>query len=372
MATVTTTFLLTDEIKKNLVAGTYERIGGVVREVKTKRVVAWLRESSFRPTKSISNLVPNILNLEKSLLNLGFSSMGFIWILQRLDSIEQNLQDIQQSIAEVNQKIDLGFYANFRAALDLARNAFTMSQADNRKDSAMQAINRFLEVEHYYIGYIDNLVQKENEAAATYLPLLFLSFVAEARCYLEIKEVEVASRRLKEGAKTLKRLSEKCINLLLTSNPAIYLHPVLSEKVNLSRLTKVYQWFDPSLNENLVFESQRKNFFKLAQQLPRDQTELTFHAAKSFFKNFNLQKTGQEMLAQFEIYDRLPQMMEQMEAVIETYRRFESYQSEIEAIAQLGMSFHEWLQLKPSETQPEGAELMYIMLSEPLELISVS
>jgi len=347
MTKVTTTFLLTDEIEQNLAKGTYERIGGVVREVKTKCVVAWLRGSSFRPIKPNSNLVPNILGLEKSLLNLGFSSMGFIWILQRLDSIEQNLQDIQQAIAEVNQKIDLGFYANFRAALDLARNAFTMSQADNRKDSAMQAINRFLEIEYYYIGYIDNLVQKESETAATYLPLLFLSVVAEARCYLEIKEVEVASRRLKEGARTLKRLSEKCINILLTSNPAIYLHPVLSEKVDLSRLTKVYQWFDPSLNENLVFESQRKNFFKLAQQLPRDQTELTFHTAKAFLKNFNLQKTGQEMLAQFEIYGRLPQMMEQMEAVIETYRRFEAYQSEVQAIAQLGMNFQEWLQLKP-------------------------
>ena len=37
-----------------------------------------------------------------------------------------------------------------------------------------------------------------------------------------------------------------------------------------------------------------------------------------------------------------------MESMIETNNRFESYQTEIQAISQLGISFHEWLQLIPS------------------------
>jgi hypothetical protein len=55
--------------------------------------------------------------------------------------------------------------------------------------------------------------------------------------------------------------------------------------------------------------------------------------------------------------------------VIETNCRFEAYQAEVQAIAQLGMSFHDWLKLAPSptEVQPEGAELMYIIPSNPLE-----
>ena len=54
--------------------------------------------------------------------------------------------------------------------------------------------------------------------------------------------------------------------------------------------------------------------------------------------------------------------------MIETNRRFEAYQAEIQAIAQLGMSFHDWLKLSPEETKPDGAELMYIIPSKPLEV----
>ena len=52
--------------------------------------------------------------------------------------------------------------------------------------------------------------------------------------------------------------------------------------------------------------------------------------------------------------------------LIETNRRFEAYQTEIQAIAQLGISFHDWLKLAPSEAKPEAAELMYIIPSAPL------
>ncbi len=55
--------------------------------------------------------------------------------------------------------------------------------------------------------------------------------------------------------------------------------------------------------------------------------------------------------------------------MVETNRRFESYQTEIQAISQLGISFHEWLKLSPStEIKPEGAELMFIIPSTPLQI----
>lgn len=55
--------------------------------------------------------------------------------------------------------------------------------------------------------------------------------------------------------------------------------------------------------------------------------------------------------------------------MIETNRRFEAYQTEVQAISQLGISFHEWLKLIPStEVKPDNAEFMYIIPSTPLEL----
>jgi len=70
-----------------------------------------------------------------------------------------------------------------------------------------------------------------------------------------------------------------------------------------------------------------------------------------------------------QIYAGLPKTLEVMESMIETNRRFESYQTEVQAISQLGISFHDWLKLTPStEIKPDGAELMYIIPSKPLEL----
>jgi hypothetical protein len=55
--------------------------------------------------------------------------------------------------------------------------------------------------------------------------------------------------------------------------------------------------------------------------------------------------------------------------MIETNRRFEAYQAEVQAISQLGISFHEWLKLTPStEEKPDKANLMYIIPEKPLDL----
>ena len=53
--------------------------------------------------------------------------------------------------------------------------------------------------------------------------------------------------------------------------------------------------------------------------------------------------------------------------MVETSQRFTAYELEIKAISKLGISFHEWLQLCPSESQ-DGRSLMYIVPQEPLAL----
>ncbi|MEG5041511.1 MULTISPECIES: hypothetical protein [unclassified Microcoleus] len=53
-----------------------------------------------------------------SILTLTVSCTAFIVVLQRLEEIEQRLKGIEH-------KIDLSFYADFRANLKYAQNAFT-------------------------------------------------------------------------------------------------------------------------------------------------------------------------------------------------------------------------------------------------------
>jgi hypothetical protein len=111
---VTVTFMLADWIVKGLTDGTLERVGGVIREVGSKRVITWLREVNSSPFKDLGILQ---VTSAASILNLGVSVIGFVVIAQRLKELEQRLQQAQKVLNNINRKIDLSFYANFRAAI---------------------------------------------------------------------------------------------------------------------------------------------------------------------------------------------------------------------------------------------------------------
>ncbi len=394
---LTVTFALADWIAKGLADGTFERVGGVIREVGNKQVVTWLREYGSNSSANaaisgkgfadvngrlgsmesqIGEIGQNILRNQgilqittaASVLNLGVSVMGFAVIAQRLQEIEQQLKQAQELLNKIDRKIDLSFYANFRAAIELAINAFTMTKPENRRSSALQAINRFLEAEHIYTEYTDIEIEQQSQIADEFLLTLSLAYLAEARCYLELEENETALRRFQEGARVISSRIHKYVEILLTSNPAAYLQPQFKNVISLRRMTQIYQWIDPTLDENAVFDLQRENLFKMAQDpnkwldsLPAAILIPVEVQGGWFGPDHNDLKR--------EADKRLPQVFEVMESMIETNRRFESYQTEIQAVSQLGISFHDWLKLTPStEIKPDGAELMYIIPSQPLDL----
>jgi hypothetical protein len=392
MSTVEATFNIPEYIAQGLSNQFYERVGGVIREAGSKQIVAWLRQVY----KTGEPVLSNILSLSSAgdvsgILDLAVSTMGFIIVLKRLGVIEQQLDQAQEVLQTIDYKIDLSFYANFRAALDLAINAFTMTNSDTRKMSAMQAINRFLEAEHHYTKLTDIEIGNGSQVADKYLSTLCLAYVTEVRCYLELEEIDTARRRLQEGAAIIRPRFEKHINTLLTSNPAAYLHPSLKKQVGLKRLTKVYQWLEPGLDESDVFERQRENLFKLAQN-PGEWTNSLPQAIriskggtatpKNVFNNLDKQykkfvgylpamakmKAGSPEAVtpspETEAYGRLPAMLELMETMVEDDNRLAMYESEVGTIHRLGMDFQEWRQLAPSSTaQGNGTDLIYITVS---------
>ncbi|MBD1934244.1 MULTISPECIES: hypothetical protein [Cyanophyceae] len=370
--TVTATFMLADWIAKGLADGTFERAGGVIREVGTGRIVTFLREfgSTTAQLPQQLQMAQGLLMVGSaaSLLNLGVSVIGFAVINQRLNELEKRLKNAEELLNKIDRKIDLGYYANFRAALDLAVSAFTMSKVENRERAAFAAIDRLLAAQHHYTGYTDNELEQGSQIADEYLLTLSLAYIAEARCHLELGEPETALSRFQEGAKVVRSRILKYIKLLLTSNPAAYLQPQFKGKIDLRRLTRIYQWIDPGLDENAVFELQRHNLLKMAKEPDKWAESLPaailtrVEVAGSWFgpSNEDLKREADK---------RLPEVLEVIESMVETNRRFEAYQTEIQAIAQLGISFHDWLKLAPyTESKPDGAELMYIIPSKPLEL----
>lgn len=308
------------------------------------------------------------LTTAASVLNLGVSVMSFAVIAQRLKELEERLKKAEELLNKVNRKIDLSFYANFRAALDLAVNAFTMNKHENRRNSALQAINRFLEAEHIYTEYADIEIEQKSQIADEYLLTLSLAYLAEARCYLELEEHDTALRRFQEGARIVHSRIHKYVNLLLTSNPAVYLHPQFKGQIDLQRLTRIYQWINPVLDENAVFELQRENLFNIGKDSQKWLDSLPAAILTRVEVEGGWFGPSNEDLEK-EAYKRLPQVFEVMESMIETNNRFESYQTELQAISKLGISFHEWLQLKPStENKLDSAEFMFIIPSQALDL----
>ncbi len=370
MITITSTFEVPAEIAQGLTDGIYYRVGGVIREVAGKQpIVTWLRDV---PKASVNNL-PSLLDIasSSSILNLGISVMGFAVVLHKLKDLEESLQKIQKTLEKIDRKIDLGFYANFRAALDLATNAFAMNQLETRKNMAIQAINRFLEAEHIYLDYIDKELEQRSKLVHEYLLTLSLAYIAEARCHLELEESDVALQRLEAGSIVISDRIRKYLDILLTSNPAAYLHPKFKNEIGLSKFTKVYQWIDPSLDAAAVFEMQRDNIFSLNKdQGSESGYQWVNQLPQAIVSESEVQGSmwGNREEMKTEAMNRLPQVFSTMESIIESIQRFEAYQSEVKAISKLEITFREWTLLAPvDKQQSENRALMYLIPSAPVE-----
>ncbi|QUY45453.1 hypothetical protein [Acaryochloris marina] len=369
MSSITATFILPESIKAGLASGIYERVGGVIRESGTKRIVTWLREGGIPhppipPIRSLLNFAAST-----SILNLGLSTMGFGLVMKRLHKLEMRLEDTQKLLSKLDRKADLTFYANFRAALDLALNAFTMSNSDNRRDMAIQSINRFMEAQHIYTGLLNSEIDQGSQIADEYLLTLGLAYVAEARCYLELEEFDSATRRFNEGQAILQNRSQKYVELLLTSKPSVYLHPKFQDQIDLTRLTQVYQWMDPNFDENVVFNLLRQDIFQWRSNQDKwieslAPAILIKEEVKGGLFGPNNADLGNE------VFKRLPGIFEVIESTIETCQRFATYQTEINAITQLGMSFGEWERLEPSESRSVNSaeNLMFILPDDSVDV----
>ena len=371
MAPIDVTFDLPANIAAGLADNTLVRNGGVIQD-NAGRVVAWLREvpgaeqvgavSQAGGTSSAMSLIG-----AGSMLTLGVSVLGFTVIYAKLKEIEGQLQEFQKAIEDIDEKIDMSFYANFRAALDLVRNTFSMSEESNRQNSALQAINRFLEAEHIYSDMLNKHLEYQSPICGEYLMTLCLAYLAEVRCYLELGEYDTALRRFQEGKAQIQTHTKTYLDILLTERPIIYLHPQTRHVVDLSRLTRIYQWKDSSLDENSVFELMRNSFLdpihlsieETINALPPAVIE-PWKIKRGFW---GISEEGIQA-----VFKKLPQVVDEMEGIIETSNRFAAYEFELQLISRTKITFKQWESLKPKQLATEGVGMMYVVPPNPVKL----
>jgi hypothetical protein len=377
---ITTTLGAKPEIASKVISGLctgkYERFGGVIRNVDNKRFVAFLRSVSEGQPIDVtvfSKLGPLLqLNVATSMLNLSISTIGFVMVLKRLHSIEDQLATIPEILTGINRKLDLGFYANFRAALELARTAFSMSEDTNRRISATQAINRFLEAEHHYLGLLDNELQIGSPAVSPFLSTLFLAYISAALCYINLGETETACRHFEEGKFALSSRVKQYFSSIIGLNPAIFLHPALSDTISLERLTRLLRYYEVSLTENSVFEDLRKMIWVTANQNP----ETWLLKFPAFLWNHDVdrwekkgrghrQRSWEEMLEQ--VLPRLPEAFAQVELAQESLGCIEGYGIELRYLMDNNIEYPAWQQIElPATGQNDPVAILLPKNSELL------
>ncbi|MFN6466118.1 MAG: hypothetical protein RMZ41_030450 [Nostoc sp. DedVER02] len=367
MENVTATFVIPNWITEGLKNQAYERVGGVIREVGSKKVVSWLREVS--PSLIQSSTILSQFGSAASILNLGVSVIGFAIVIQRLEEIEKRLKILEKDVNQLNQKFDLSVYANFHAALNLARDAFTMTKPENRVNMANLAINRFLEAQYTYTGYFEMALEEDIQAANEYLSSLFLTYIAKTRCYLELEETETARRCLQEGAEFFSKSVKKFIDKAF-----LYL-----DKEEENQFYKNYSLLIPPtyLTINDVITGVLGGWTTLKPKVEPifsgiSIAALTVPLVLPVFPLGVILGVGALLGINSSEKEDKPQLhkpLQKIETMIETYRRFEAYQAEIEVISKLESSFQDWLQLTPSaEVKLDEVEFLYIIPSKPLDL----
>jgi hypothetical protein len=390
------------EVVQGLLARDMVRVGGLVLEAApavAPRVVALIRSAGLPDPAASPLLDPDLLNTAAlaglslaSPLGLGIVVMGFKLVNERLGRIEARLSRIEKEIGEIRSKVegidykvDLKNYAELTSALASAHDAFTLTDAENRQGFARDAIAKLRTSEGYYSNLCGQDLGSGGHAAADYLSTLFLAYVGEVRCWLELGEIQKARVRLQEAHDQVSAHVRKLVNTMLTDRPAIYLCPELSDEVDLDRLTRCYQWLDPAATPSSVFQALRSDLWDLARgrlRSPREMAKLGLGGPwkqvvdklpsalldpkidvkagrKGKSKELGLSEKREIVL------ERLPDALRTAEVAIETHRRFDGFRMEVELINQQGIKFQDWRNLIESA---EGGPLACVLLSEPVQL----
>ena len=401
-----------EAILKGLQNGTYERVGGVVREVASKRVVAWLRETGgLTLANSIGNWIPGVdiingilaniqlrqinlrlidisnklntvlgltqFNTALGLANLGLSAIGFAVVISKLNQIDSRIQHLQQSISELKDTIDRSLLAKAKSAINVAEIALKMSSQTNRKRLVTEVIQPLLEAEHYYQAAWDSDWNKNNGILAReYLLILSLVYVTEIKCYLELEEHEMALKRLAEAEEILKPRIRDYINLLLTKNPSGYLHRTC-QGVSLSSVVEILKYGTGESDTNKLFDEYIRPAIFSAQDIESYFDSMPIRSRNAILALISPSLVGLDWTfwdrlpwntaarrdVIFKLMSRVNQVIATAQSMIELDRRLEGYRYEVTEMTRLGLSYQEWQSLVlPPKNSPEDPDPKVLLL----------
>lgn len=423
MDTLTATFQVPDWIQDGLETGEYERVGGVIRETDTGQITAWLRESDPSQPISVQNVSKAFSLLRTGdavgVLNLAISAVGFTMLLNKVRHLEEAIAGQNNAIAQIDRKLDLSFYGNFVAAIQQANMAFITRNPETQRMAAMQAINRFLEAQHFFQNTFEAALKAKSASAENLLSTLFLAHMAELRCHLELGEVDVASARLLEACKVLSATSSRFIASILKEVDMTNLWVLNDREQQLQLTTRVKEIEDnasvpfdkvpisykrTSSGEYLKYQDHLKYAVRALRRARKKLAQCK--GATGFFANiaFNMHSTAcqqaeshlrgvrsrqKKFISLKRSYytdakikrgistkstsleaslpsgqDTIPVgcLLAKAESVIEDMRRLEAYKDEIHGIKSSNMNLQEWCSIQPSDKSVDEGQSLFLII----------
>lgn len=424
MDTLTATFQVPDWIQNGLETGEYERVGGVIRETDTGQITAWLRETDPSQPISVQNVSKTLSLLRTGdavgVLNLAISAIGFTVLLNKVRHLEEAIAGQNNAIEQIHRKIDLSFYGNFVAAIQQANMAFITRNPETQRIAALQAINRFLEAQHFFESTLEVALKAESPSAESLLSTLFLAHTAELRCHLELGEVDVASARLLEASKVLSAASSRFIDSILKEVDMTNLWVLKDREQQLQLIIRVekiegngsvslsqvpiackrtssreYMEYHDKLKKQLgVVRMSRNNLAELSKmdlgflaKLLFNMHSFTCQAAAAHLSRIlewkkvfiSVQRSyygdtmdkraiGSHHFPRIELPSIRQERMSvgclfaKAESVIEDMKRLEAYQNEIYGMKASNLSLQEWCSIKPSDKSANKDPSLFIII----------
>lgn len=346
-------------IQAGLATGAFERVGGVVRETDTHRIVAWLRDGlttdsdSLRQPLNFASQSLTAMAGSGFVLNIALSSATLFATMAKLDQLSQQVAGLQGELVNQFQR---DRDTRFRSALQAARDALETDNPTTRDQRLNQAREKLDDAELHFRQDFDEALQKELLSVAQhYLTRAMYATTSQIRTFLETEDFRVARRRLSEALQEYDTLSRRLVQAWLGKYPAVFFHNELTSE-DVRRFLNIIQWlYEPEGKSvvDILVEDLRKDFWN---------PEVIDPPEADFFQNIvsPLRRLRGETSSAIK---GLPHKLTQMEITIQNLRRFQGFELEVCSLRLMKTSFAEW-----ERTTPDVDMFAVLVPEQALEL----
>ncbi|MGB7340750.1 MAG: hypothetical protein WBC91_17765 [Phototrophicaceae bacterium] len=341
MSNIQILFQIPTQIETGLALGTYERIGGVVRDTGTKQVVMWLQEGSqfssgqnvvgglmssvMHKTGMSSAAASAVLGGTVPVLNLAMA--GYTLYLM-IESVRELEKEIEENHERVSEEFARDRRIEFEAALANARDVVDAENDVYKQQAAQRAIDQLYKAQQQRLTDFDELISKSGDfdeflQLQNYLLQAMMTSSMRTRCYLETNQTNVALSRLQDALREYLPRTQHLARKLLGQYPAMYFNSEISEE-DFERYLAIEAWIrDIDDVLPILVKEYRSQFWNKETIKP-----LAGASAKPFWNRSNSDTEPTHLKA-----------LTQMEILIENYNRLLGFELEL---ASIRLSFDEW------------------------------